>query len=139
MGRPKIKLDVEAVEQLAHLGLNDAQISDALGISADTLRRRKQDSEAVEAALRRGRALAVAAVANALYDNALAGNVRAQIFFLKSRGGWRERVAPEQPTYDIQSVRQRLAEKLKRLAASRGAAIEQDSRGGTASGQAHET
>lgn len=44
MGRQKIQLDLEEVERLASLGLTEEQIGLALGVSQDTITRRKQDT-----------------------------------------------------------------------------------------------
>ena len=55
MGRRKIDLDPAEVERLAAQGLAEYQIAEALGISQDTLDRRKQDSDAIAEALQRGR------------------------------------------------------------------------------------
>ena len=71
-------------------GLTYTQIADALGIHVHTLLRKRGQHEAFAEALRRGRAKGISAVANKLWDLALAGNVIACIFFLKCRGGWRE-------------------------------------------------
>jgi hypothetical protein len=90
MARPRIPIDVEVVERLARLGLSEVQICNALSISDDTLRRRKKDTEELREALLRGRARGVQEVADALLQQAKKGDVRAQIFFLKARGGWSE-------------------------------------------------
>ncbi|MBV8773389.1 MAG: hypothetical protein JO166_13825 [Deltaproteobacteria bacterium] len=82
--------DLEQVEALASSGLTYAQIADALGIHAHTLLRKRSQFAALAEALKRGRAKGISAVANKLYELALAGNVVACIFFLKCQGGWRE-------------------------------------------------
>lgn len=88
MGRPKIEIDVEEVGRLARPGLSQARIAQALGISEDTLSRRKQDDPAVLQALQRNRAQGIADVAAALYDKAIEGDMRAIKFFLESCAGW---------------------------------------------------
>ena len=123
MARPRIAIDVAEVERLASLGMTQAQIARALGISTDTLERRKQEREDVQQALARGRATGEAEVAEALKKQALEGNVRAQIFYLRCRAGWRERGTAgggpfdaEEPRVSGQSARQQLIERLRRLA-----------------------
>ena len=74
------------VMMLAGFGFNQQTIGTFIGISHVSLRRyfrRELDIGPTEANLR---------VANALYKNATTnGNVTAQIFWMKSRMGWRER------------------------------------------------
>ena len=128
MGRPRIEIPIAEVERMAALGMNQTQIARALGISPDTLERRKADTEAVRAALDRGRACGIDLVAGALFESAVAGNVRAQIFYLKANAGWSEtRHRPHseppfgQPKDEAQGTvfkaREELAEGLKRLIA----------------------
>lgn len=90
MGRKRLEIDVAEVVRLASRGLTEEQIAESLGISITTLERRKREGEVFAEAIRRGRALGIAQVANAHFEAALAGNVTAQIFFLKSRAGWKE-------------------------------------------------
>ena len=74
------------VATLAGFGFTQTVIGNFFEIDEKTLRkffRRELDTGPVEANLR---------VANALYKNATTnGNVTAQIFWMKSRMGWRER------------------------------------------------
>ena len=81
-----IELDLKAAEELASLGLTDQQIADSFGISRSTLSRRKADDGTFEAALRKGKAKAV-----------VKGSLRAIIFYLKCRAGWREEEIKEIP------------------------------------------
>ena len=71
---------------MAGLGLAHEHIAVILGISVDTLTRHYQ------ADLERGHAQAVAVVSQGLFAAARSGNLGAQIFWLKARAGWRERV-----------------------------------------------
>src|SRR5262249_43519701 len=80
------------VMMLAGFGFNQATIGEFINISHTSLRkffRRELDIGPTEANLR---------VASALYKNATTnGNVTAQIFWMKSRMGWRDRdVAPNE-------------------------------------------
>ncbi len=86
--KPTIKLDPADVERLAEQGLTLEQIASSLGVSYSTLNRRKQETEDLEEALKRGREKGIAKVTNALFENAMSGNVTAQIFYLKCRAGW---------------------------------------------------
>jgi hypothetical protein len=89
-GRAKwIPPDLKEVEFLAETGLTYVQIAAKLGISTDTLERRRKENAAFAEAINRGRAKGVASVSNALYTNALSGNVAAQIFIMKCVGGWK--------------------------------------------------
>ncbi len=96
MGRRKIALDPAEVERLAAQGLAEYQIAEALGISQDTLDRRKQDADAIAEALQRGRGGARGAIENVAFRCAKKAeeNPRYQtslIFWLKTRAGWNER------------------------------------------------
>ena len=96
-GRPRLELsgtEKDLVERLAAF-LTQEQIARALGIGEKTFRRRLADDPELRAAYDRGRAMAVAEVGNSLLLNALNGNVTAQIFFLKTQGGWVERTRVE--------------------------------------------
>ena len=84
------EIDLEKVEELASLGLSEQQIADSLGISRSTLSRRKNDNETFDTALRKGKAKGLVKVSNALMQQVEKGSLRAIIFYLKCRGGWRE-------------------------------------------------
>lgn len=90
MARPRIPIDAAEVERLASCGLTLVQICDALAVHPETLRRRRRDYLEFADALARGRARGTAAVASALFEKATAGDLKAQIFFLKARAGWSE-------------------------------------------------
>jgi transcriptional regulator with XRE-family HTH domain len=84
------QIDLKSVEELASLGLTDQQIADSLGISRSTLSRRKTDDDTFDTALRKGKAQAIVKVSNALMAEVEKGSLRAIIFYLKCRAGWRE-------------------------------------------------
>lgn len=104
MGRPPITL-TEAqraeVETLAAL-LSQEQIADYLGIARNTFRAIcDRDGDVLER-YKRGKAKAIAHVANGLLQKARSGCTTSSIFYLKTQGGWREterleHVAPEAP------------------------------------------
>jgi hypothetical protein len=86
-GRPPFEPDDNqrlAVTTLAACGTRFVLIAKRIGVDAKTLRRhfRKELSE--------GRQDANALVARSLFDQAIAGNITAQIFWLKTRAGWKE-------------------------------------------------
>ncbi|MAE02650.1 MAG: LuxR family transcriptional regulator [Porticoccaceae bacterium] len=84
------QFDLKSVEELASLGLTEQQIADSLGISRSTLSRRKTDDETFDTALRKGKAQATVKVTSALMTEVEKGSLRAIIFYLKCRAGWRE-------------------------------------------------
>lgn len=72
------------VKTLAAVGVRHEDIAAKLGISSDTLvkyYRRELDD---------GRVDANATIAKSLFDQAKAGNTTAQIFWLKTRAGWKD-------------------------------------------------
>ena len=71
--------------------MNAYQALDCL-IAEATLYRRKQDNESFESALKKGRAKAAADIANAVYENAMKGNITAQIWYEKTRRGLSDKV-----------------------------------------------
>lgn len=96
MGRPKWQPeDLGQVEALASRGLTLEQIADALGITYKTLANRRKDNILFLQALKKGQALGIKNVANALYQAALKGNITAGIFYLKCRSGWHETIVTE--------------------------------------------
>lgn len=72
------------VRALAAVGARHEDIAARLGISADSLTLHYRSE------LDEGRVDANAKVAQSLYQQALNGNVTAQIFWLKTRAQWRE-------------------------------------------------
>lgn len=77
------------VEVMAGCGIPQMQISQVIGISDETLRkyyRRELDLGAIKAN---------AAVAEALFQQAIGGNTAAAIWWAKCRMGWREKTGVE--------------------------------------------
>jgi hypothetical protein len=81
----------ERVRHLAGIGLRQDDIAKIIACSPKTLRKRLRDD------LDRGVAEANATVSGYLFASAKAGNVTAQIFWLKTRAHWREKTAPDDP------------------------------------------
>jgi hypothetical protein len=78
----------ERVRYLAGFGLPQTDIAKIVGCCPKTLRKRFGDD------LGRGSAEAKATMASYLFAAAKAGNVTAQIFYLKTQGHWREGTTP---------------------------------------------
>lgn len=106
MARPAYKPTPEQrkqVETMAAYGIPGADIAKVLGIHRATLDRHYRDE------LDRAAIVANAKVAGFLYRNAEAGNVTAQIFWLKTRARWKEPPAEHQHSgaigqYDLTKV-----------------------------------
>jgi hypothetical protein len=82
--------DLQRAEQMASRGLSLTSIAGGLGISTSTFFDKMRKYPELSKCIKRGAASAVEEVANKLFETALAGNVTAMIFFLKSRAGWKE-------------------------------------------------
>lgn len=107
VGRKRIELDLEQVENLASRGLGTSQIARAMGVSWDTIDRNRKRSAEFEDALKRGKARGLAQVTNALFESATEKNsVVAQIFYLKNQDPkiWKDRVENVHATLDLNQV-----------------------------------
>lgn len=82
------------IEGWARDGLTDEQIAKNMGISVATLYNWKNDYLEIVESLKKGKEVIDYEVENALLNNALNGNITAQIFWLKNRkpDKWRDRV-----------------------------------------------
>lgn len=86
-GRPPFKPNDRqrlAVSTLSACGTRFALIATHIGIDCKTLRRHFRRE------VKEGRDDANSRIAKSLFDAAIEGNTTAQIFWLKSRAGWRE-------------------------------------------------
>jgi len=92
MGCKKVKFTQKQINQVEALAsvLTVEQISEYFGISYVTFGRLRKDNPEIDKAYKKGKANAIREVAEGLLDKAKAGNLSASIFFLKTRGGWRE-------------------------------------------------
>lgn len=95
-GRPEYQVTKELldkVESLAAQGLTEKQICDCIGWSQETLIQKKKSYSELSEAIKRGKSKGLALVTQSLIANAKAGNVTAQIFFLKNRDpdNWKDR------------------------------------------------
>lgn len=120
MPRPFITLSPEQlreVETLAAL-LSQDQIADYFGICRNTFRAIRTREPEVDAQYKRGKAKAIAHVANGLLQKARAGDTTSAIFYLKTQAGWRETMAPEvQEHQDTGRARDKLQAFLNDIAA----------------------
>lgn len=91
-GRNRIEIDLKAVEDAAADGLNEAEVAARLGISADTIGRRKKDTAGFADAIKKGRARADAEVSNQLFMKVRAGELGAIVWYEKTRKGYSDRV-----------------------------------------------
>lgn len=89
-GRQRVEINLEDVERYAEVCDNEEEIALALGVSLATFNRRKQESEELRAAIKRGKAKANVFVGGKLMELIKKGNVAATIFYMKSRCGWKE-------------------------------------------------
>ena len=120
MGRPAIILtpdQVREVETLAAL-LSQDQIADYFGIARNTFRAIcDRDPEVLER-YKKGKAKAIAHVANGLLQKARAGDTTSAIFYLKTQAGWRERAEIEHSgTVRTTGARERMTVFLDEVAA----------------------
>jgi hypothetical protein len=93
MARPRIDIDIDRVSELAGHGLTQAEICAVLGISEDTLGRRKQDTADFAEAIKAGKAKAAQEVSNALYTKATVDkDLGAIIWYEKTRRGLSDKV-----------------------------------------------
>lgn len=91
-GRPAVELTTEQVIELKALSavLNKSQVADYFGMSENTLRAIEKRQPEVSAAYKKGRVNQIAGMGSNLIKLAKAGNVAANIFYLKTQAGWKE-------------------------------------------------
>jgi hypothetical protein len=91
----RIVIDIAEVKRLAGLGLSEENIAISLGISQDTLTRRKKDFAEFAEALKSGKVAAQTVVADKLYELCKEGNLGAIIWYEKTRLGYSEKITNE--------------------------------------------
>ena len=79
------------IRELAANGAREVDIARALSMGEKTWQRIKAEDEKALAAWEAGRAVEHEALRGVLFDKALAGNVAAAMFLLKTRFGYREK------------------------------------------------
>ena len=92
VGRPKFEINKEVLQRTERLmaqGLTRDQCARALGISVATFYVYQAENSEFTEAIKRGEALGIEEVTNALFENAtLERDNTAIIFYLKNRAGW---------------------------------------------------
>ena len=91
-GRPAVVLDSAQINQVEALAsvLTKGQVADYFGISENTLRAVEARQPEVSEAYKRGRVKQCFNMGTNLITLAKAGNVAANIFYLKTQAGWKE-------------------------------------------------
>lgn len=79
--------ELKQIEELSGFGLNDEQIGVIIGVSHDTLTRRKQDDPNFLRVYQKGRAEMLSKVGQSIYERALDGSDVLAIWLQKSLGG----------------------------------------------------
>jgi hypothetical protein len=105
-GRPPVELTPEQIIELQALSavLTKGQVADYFGICENTLREIEKRQPEVSEAYKKGRVKQVASMGSNLIQMAKGGNVTANIFYLKTQGGWRETEAEAQEIPPINIV-----------------------------------
>ena len=92
VGRPKFEVNEEVLQRTERLmaqGLTKEQCARALGISVSTFQLYQAENSEFSEAIKRGEAMGIEEVTNALFENAtLERDNTAIIFYLKNRAGW---------------------------------------------------
>jgi hypothetical protein len=92
VGRPKFEVTEEVLERAERAmaqGLTKEQCAAALGISVSTFQLYQAENSEFSEAIKRGEAMGIEEVTNALFENAtLERDNTAIIFYLKNRAGW---------------------------------------------------
>lgn len=92
VGRPKFEINEEVLQRTERLmaqGLTREQCARALGVSVATFYVYQAENSEFSEAIKRGEALGIEEVTNALFENAtLERDNTAIIFYLKNRAGW---------------------------------------------------
>lgn len=104
-GRKKIELSLRDVEEAAAEGLNESEVAARLGVSLDTIQRRKKDNAEFAAAMKTGRARANAAVSSRLMSLIKKGNLGAIVWYEKTRKGYSDRVQQEMTGRDGEAIK----------------------------------
>lgn len=85
-------VQIGQIETMRGMGMTIAQVANILGISIRALQENALKTPNLRVALDRGKDKAVLAVAGALYRKAVEGNIEAAKFWLKTQGGWSEKI-----------------------------------------------
>lgn len=105
-GRPAFVFQQDQISNLEQLAsyLTKGQLADYYGISENTFRAVEERQPEVSEAYKKGRAKQTVRMAQNLVKMAMAGNVTAAIFYLKTQAGWKEQEAEPQEIPQINIV-----------------------------------
>jgi len=81
---------------MASVGMSTKQIADALHLAPSQFGKMMQSDPVVKEAVDRGVARGVKIITDSLFQNAVKGNVAAQIFWLKNKAAWKDTQELEQ-------------------------------------------
>ena len=92
-GRPPVVLTDQQIIELQALSavLNKSQVADYFGITEKTLREVEKRQPEVSTAYKKGKVKQIASMGSNLVKLAKQGNVSANIFYLKTQAGWKEK------------------------------------------------
>lgn len=106
----------EQIQKYAACGLSIHQMAACLDMSHDTLERFFKEDPELHASIEKGKAVAITGVAGSLYNQAMKGNLGAQIFYLKTRAGWKEtQVVENKPDDETQTKLDKAYELIRQL------------------------
>jgi hypothetical protein len=96
-GRPPKVLTEDQIREVETLAavLSQDQIADYFGMCRNTFAEVMKRDTDISERYARGRARSIGAVAKSLITQALAGNMNAATFYLKTQAGWREPIEGE--------------------------------------------
>ena len=86
---------IKEIEMLAGLGLTKYLLQGYFGVNKDTWLKAEKRNPELRRAFTRGQSKTIARVSGKLYDKIMAGDLKAIIFYLRTRGGWSEKYSPE--------------------------------------------
>lgn len=81
---------IQRVAELARAGLTNGEICSIIAKEKQVDKGKLEADKASQELQAYGRAIGVAQVAAALYEAAVMGDVRAQMFYLRAKGNWRD-------------------------------------------------
>ena len=94
-GRPRLELDLRQVEELARIGCTEDDMAAVLGISVDTIQRRKRSSKEFCGVIEKGRASLRNSLRRLQVKKALEGNTTMLIWLGKQLLGQTDRQRAE--------------------------------------------
>ncbi len=101
-GRPEIELTEDQIKEVETLAavLSTGDIADYFGIGRTTFYALMERNPDISERYKKGRAKAKGAIAGSLIQKARAGELGAQIFYLKTQCGWKETQSLEHSSPD---------------------------------------